>query len=260
MKSYNELRNIRTHLIEINNIALIKFPHRRYYERQQIRVFFYTGREFEEDYVMENVMVRSMDFIHDRYYWSGAISIRVDHTERTWADDIVAILDREILKTKLRENKVIHHIVRFRLVILTFISAMISLIFMNIMTALVSKSISDVALESQKRIADIANLKDIPQSMMELGRIIVNSNLTTTQSLISTCVALLIAAVLGSVAFIPSSLLLRGIIKRSRILFTKADIDYVEKADRKAVRGIILFVGSAIVALSVNILSTILMR
>jgi hypothetical protein len=96
LQNYNEPRNVATRSFNISWSVLIKFPNHRFHESQNINIKF---------------MVPTLDQYHNRKYSRsiyedpGFIRLSIDHTERTWGNDIHNILSTAISNLELREDR-----------------------------------------------------------------------------------------------------------------------------------------------------------
>lgn len=96
LENYNEPRNISTRSFNISWSILIKFPKHRFHEAQNINIRF---------------IVPTLEQYHDRdyayaiYEKPGFIRLSIDHTERTWGNDIHNLLSTAISNLEIREDR-----------------------------------------------------------------------------------------------------------------------------------------------------------
>lgn len=107
-RTYSENKKSITVGIKIIWIYLINFPSKGYPEKQQIT---FSAQIYSENRNKENSassaevsVVETIESIKDRNERS-AINYQIDHTERTWGDDIEVIIANEV-DSVLRNNRV----------------------------------------------------------------------------------------------------------------------------------------------------------
>lgn len=92
---FSETLNIISVGIKIHLAVLIQFPTKKIPERQEIIIYFET-RENKQS-IMESLLGREPK--------PGAIYVEIRHTERTWADDILRLIETELKQIQTTEGR-----------------------------------------------------------------------------------------------------------------------------------------------------------
>ena len=96
---YNETLPISSKAIHLTWQYLIKFRDKNSYEKQEINLSFIT--------IMENAIQIDQDFI---YPHSNQVSLRINHTARTWGADIEGLLSKHIETLVKKDSKIFESI------------------------------------------------------------------------------------------------------------------------------------------------------
>jgi hypothetical protein len=98
--TYNEIRDIASNSLLLLWDFLVKFPGKTTPEKQSIQISFWAGeKEFPEyDTSSEPQFLRQITF--------GGISVRIEHTSRTWGTDIDALMSQHIGRLFVRIHPV----------------------------------------------------------------------------------------------------------------------------------------------------------
>lgn len=92
--SYSETMNLISTRVFISISLLIKFPNKKTSERQNINFVFDSGNNFNN----------SNSILDSKSKNSGAIVVDVEHTERTWADDILTMVEKSLDEIWIEES------------------------------------------------------------------------------------------------------------------------------------------------------------
>lgn len=100
-ETYNETKPLRSVAIHLSWVFLVQFENRKTPEKQEIDVSIETQgvRTYYEDDLIHHRMITSPDK-------QGIISFRINHTARSWASDIEALLSAHVKSLIPEVNKV----------------------------------------------------------------------------------------------------------------------------------------------------------
>jgi hypothetical protein len=94
---FSETQNIISVGVKFNLAFLIQFPSKEIPERQEITIDFDAGKNQQSRGIFELLVGPSVP--------QGKIQIDVRHTERTWADDMLRLMETEISSIQVQEAK-----------------------------------------------------------------------------------------------------------------------------------------------------------
>jgi len=102
---FSETQNIISIGVRFNLALLIHFPSKELPERQEIIINFQTANGKKTPGLFEHLLGLATPL--------GNIEIEIRHTERTWADDILRLIENEISNIQVSELKLRHHARKF---------------------------------------------------------------------------------------------------------------------------------------------------
>lgn len=92
--SYSETMNLVSTRLFISISLLIKFPSKKTPERQNINFIFDSENSFNDSNAILGSLTKS----------SGVIIIDIEHTERTWADDMLTMIEKSLDEVWIEEG------------------------------------------------------------------------------------------------------------------------------------------------------------
>jgi hypothetical protein len=92
---FSETQNIISTAVEISIALLIQFPSKQVPERQELVIAFDTNNSQQS--LMESLVGKAPPV--------GQISIGIRHTERTWADDLLRLIEEEVNGVQIAEMR-----------------------------------------------------------------------------------------------------------------------------------------------------------
>jgi hypothetical protein len=102
---FSETQNIISVGVRFNLALLIHFPSKELPERQELIINFQTANGKKSPGLFEHLLGLTTPL--------GNIEIEIRHTERTWADDILRLIETEISNVHVPELKLRHHARKF---------------------------------------------------------------------------------------------------------------------------------------------------
>jgi hypothetical protein len=97
-KTYAETLNVVSIGLSLNFSILVKFPKKELPEKQEINISFDSESNYDTD-LSDSVFSKLND------YSSGLVSIEITHTERTWADDMMGMLEKSLDEIWTQQSK-----------------------------------------------------------------------------------------------------------------------------------------------------------
>lgn len=159
---------------------LIHFPNKQIPEKQEIDINFSTSTN-EKRYYARSIFDLAL---RNKEYTSGIIAVELNHTERTWADDMLAIIENSFNEIWIKESnlkKITRSIFSFIRLDSSFFTMIFATLFMIVLLVNIGEH------ESLQNVKYLDTLEKAPKDMNTLHQKIdfVANNLTTNSNILN---------------------------------------------------------------------------
>lgn len=100
--SYSETMNLISTRLFISISLLIKFPSKETPERQNINLIFDSNEDFDGNSKVPSSSSKK----------TGVIIVDIEHTERTWADDMLTMIEKSLDETWIEESFIFKNVMK----------------------------------------------------------------------------------------------------------------------------------------------------
>jgi hypothetical protein len=230
---FSETQNIISTGVEINIALLIQFPSKQAPERQELVVYFDTNNA--ERSLIESLVGRAPSV--------GRISIGIRHTERTWADDLLRLIEAEVKGVQIAEMRLKKWL---RKAFLPFVSLLfpMSMVFGIVSSEWLNrKSGGDLAA----RIAELLSRQDEdPHLLHEKVNLLLSNAVSSSERAFGSAMSVASSFCIALIIFVAGLFLARPI--PSFVVLSKAaekhKIETMEKLKRKNLVLLLSMIGS----------------
>lgn len=227
---------------------LVSFPNKVHPEKQQISLSAFTRRENKE----QNKSIFDIVFDSSRYSTDAFLNIQIDHTERTWGDDVENVISSCVEDIHIRKmtSAILFKLSRVLFVLCVLLSILIYPIYSSV-TANFDLSFSLSELYEPLKTQPVINLGLINNKLDLVYEAVSSFEQNRNKEILMS---------LGRVFFVPLFLALFMFFTKSTtnsyVLLTKKTYELKDKNDKKTKRKVIIIILSYVASILAGIIAT----